>query len=64
MLGLDSIVKKISPVFSDCYVFVTMINETDVQVNVSQDSILGICQASHVEVSKLVILGQKREFGV
>jgi len=49
VLGLDSIIKKISPVFSDCYVFVTMMNETDVQVNVSQDSILGICQASHVE---------------
>eukprot|EP00088_Acartia_fossae_P038592 TRINITY_DN4002_c0_g1_i4.p1 TRINITY_DN4002_c0_g1~~TRINITY_DN4002_c0_g1_i4.p1 ORF type:complete len:792 (-),score=160.63 TRINITY_DN4002_c0_g1_i4:936-3257(-) len=53
ILGPNCLVKKISPVFSDSYVFVSMVNESEGQVSISPDTVLGICQVSNVQANEV-----------
>ena len=54
-LGNDSLVKKVSPVFCQDYVFVTVVNnsESEDPIDIKHGDILGICQEHKVKKSKV-----------
>jgi len=52
-LGNECIVEKVSPVFQGCYVFVSVVNDTEYEVNISPGNILGICQSHTTESSAI-----------
>jgi len=52
-LGPRCIVKKVTPVFKQNFVFVSVMNDTEYQVNISPENVLGVCQSHLTEESEV-----------